>query len=803
MSVTFIKIWADFWGNKSRTLQIALIVALGAFTIGMVMGGRDLASAAVSADWVQTNPPMIKLDVSPAMTEDQLQGLKSLSGVKKVEGLLAASIEWRKGPGQPWRVASLRARHHYDDQQIGYWTLEKGQWPTRSQVAVERSYDVTYGLALGDKLEIRIGDRTYPMQVGGILNAADAVPGPQPDLVLYTTHRRFAELTGQQSYNVIQTQDSHFDQQSAEATDALVRKRLDQLGIESRGAIPPFGGRIAPPDHHPMTNVLSVLFLLLGVVGGIVILLSLFLVYNSISAILLQQVSQIGVMKAIGANTRQVLRLYLTLIIFYGSLACLISLPMGIGGAYGIKLFFTTFVDATDKNFAIDFFAVGLQATAAFLAPILAALIPVLTGARITVREAISTYGLTGSSGLVERLVARLRNAPYLLLLLIGNVFHNKVRMTMTQLTLIGSGIIFIAVLGMYDSTQYTFGNELRSIHQYAVTLAFEQPQRQARIEPLVSTQPGVIAAEGWNVERGWIRPASQRDYTIDDESAAIFGLPFDSAMYRPQVVAGRWLQAGDGQVVVLHSKLARKAGVAVGDWVTLRYLMDRESRWQVVGLIFDPAVANEVFVPEDVFAFALTRVHQANTVWVKIQEEGGDAMSVIAKQLNDTLTAKGISISPNTIFNGQTVAAISTRRLTAYNVMVTLFSILAVVIALIGGIGLSGMLSLSVMERTREIGLMRAIGASTNTVLRLFIGEGLLQGWLSWLIAVPCALPAANLFTTQVLTKILDDQLVYHFTPLGMLLWLLLISLIAVIASWFPAHNAARISVRESLAYE
>ena len=62
----------------------------------------------------------------------------------------------------------------------------------------------------------------------------------------------------------------------------------------------------------------------------------------------------------------------------------------------------------------------------------------------------------------------------------------------------------------------------------------------------------------------------------------------------------------------------------------------------------------------------------------------------------------------------------------------------LAALIALVGAIGLAGTLSINVLERRREIGVMRAIGASGLTIASLFIGEGLILGLLAWLIAIP-----------------------------------------------------------------
>ena len=109
---------------------------------------------------------------------------------------------------------------------------------------------------------------------------------------------------------------------------------------------------------------------------------------------------------------------------------------------------------------------------------------------------------------------------------------------------------------------------------------------------------------------------------------------------------------------------------------------------------------------------------------------------------------------------------------------------------------------TLNVLERRREIGVMRSIGASSWRVIRLYIGEGILLGVLSWLIALPLSIPAAYGMATQGLSFALNAQLSYRFSPEGALIWLVIIIILAVFASTLPARSASRISVRESLTY-
>jgi putative ABC transport system permease protein len=137
------------------------------------------------------------------------------------------------------------------------------------------------------------------------------------------------------------------------------------------------------------------------------------------------------------------------------------------------------------------------------------------------------------------------------------------------------------------------------------------------------------------------------------------------------------------------------------------------------------------------------------------------------------------------------------------FSITIVMLLSLAVIVALVGGIGLMGSLSISVVERTREIGVMRAIGAISRTMMGMFVMEGVLQGLLSWAMAVPISFilgkPMANALGQALFSANLDYQ--YSFG--GVLTWLLMILVISALSSTLPARNATVISVRESLAYE
>jgi putative ABC transport system permease protein len=309
---------------------------------------------------------------------------------------------------------------------------------------------------------------------------------------------------------------------------------------------------------------------------------------------------------------------------------------------------------------------------------------------------------------------------------------------------------------------------------------------------------------DSWLVLPGSVRPAAQAENAVTDARITIFGQAPKTDFYRPELIDGRWLLPNDTNAVVVSQRVSGEKGFGLGDWVTLTDSQKRELTAQVVGIHTDPAINTSLHLPLATIQRAWGYVGQTNTVWVQtVGAMGVDGETAVADAIEQTLEQRGIAVSPGSTFGNVSIAAISEQATDGYDIIIQLLVVMAVVIALVGGVGLSGVLSLSVLERRREIGVMRAIGASSWQVIRLFVGEGVLLGVISWLIALPLSIPAAYGLTTYGLSFVLNQQLAYQFTPAGAGLWLVIITMLAILASALPARGAAKVSVRESLTYQ
>ncbi len=802
MGVIRYKIWSDLWARKARTLQVVLIIAMGAFAIGMIVTTRTLMVGGMDFIWRAVSPATITLWTNPRVGDDTIMALKRIEGLEDVEGYATTNIEWRLSPDDEWSAATLIARDDYTDQRYTTLGLLSGEWPKENTVAVVQGVDVVYGIEEGGQVTIRVDDRERLVKIGGVVYDPVASPpsfgGPAQ---FYTTRDRFGDLTGDRDYNRILVGVEEYDEGGAIAIADEMKRKLEKQGADSGGAAPPDGRRVNDPGKHFFQEPMDAIFLILGIMSILTLILGLFLVYNTIDAIVSQQVDQIGIMKAIGAGTGKILSTYLINIFAYGFLALFIAIPLALIGGWGLYVFLMDTFNADPGSFTVVPQAILAMVAIALLTPLLTSLIPIFSGARITVREAISTYGLGTGAGLLDRLLARIERIPRLVLLTISNTFRDKGRVLLTQITLVLSGLIFMMVMSTGDSVRNTFGDVILSILRYNVAFQFEDPERINRVEALTLVHPEVKAVEMWNLSGGQVRPAGQPE-SDDDEVITMFGVPLPTTLYGPQMRAGRWLRPEDTHAVVLNQKLAEEAGVGLGDWVTIDHGVDGETDWQVVGLLFDAVVADSAHVPRQTMARELRNAGKANTVWIQTVRGDPDSEVAAAKNLRQYYEEHQLDLEPGGIFMVQdTASGVTAAMLASFSMIVTLLAVMAIVIGAVGGIALSGVLSLNVLERTREIGVMRAIGASSGAIARLFIGEGLILGWLSWAIAVPLSIPAGRLMT-QAVGVSFGVNLVYTYKPTGTLYWLGIITFLSIAASWFPARAATRISVRDSLAY-
>ncbi len=796
MRTAFRKVWRDLWNNKGRTLLVVLSIAVGVLALGMITASNNLMVRQMMAAQVASHPSNVGLYLGGQIDEAAVKSIARLPGIGEAEGLNEFGLRWKPSLDAEWLQGTVIALDDYEHQLFDLVQLRTGAWPVAGTVAVEFNHVAPYHVpALGGTLYFEVNDRPKPLTVGGTVRDPQQAPPPfTQQATFYVTRDMLVQLGGPTAFTRLRFSIPNYTEAEAQRQADLVETRLNKQGIAVGFA------QLQDPQRHPLQDLMDGVGLVLTVMAVLSHGLSTILVVNTINAVIAQQVPQIGIMKTIGGLSPQIATLYLAGVGIYGVLSLAVAVPLGALGANALAGWMLALINVPTAPFEVLRTALLFQLGAGLLTPLLAGSYPVLQGVSISVREALNAYGLgSGRYGrrLIDRLLGRLSGLPRMVSLALRNTFRRLGRVALTQITLVAAGAIFMMVL----STHHSFNETILQIFRgfgYDVIIGFNQPQRIAEVVPLIEAQPNVTHAEMWVflTAQGHAPGASGPGTEYD---IFLRGIPADSELFTPELTAGRNLDPADGHALLLNQKVARSMGLGVGDDIVLGFGTSGESTYTIVGLIFDLAGRDQdtAYINREVLNADLNQVGRASVAEIRVADNSLAVQKAMETSLRDYFETLGVGVSYT-----NTAAETQANANAQFSILTTLLLIMTFLIAVVGSFGLSGTLSINVLERRREIGVMRAVGASSADVAFIFVGEGMLLGVLSWLQAVPISLFAGRYFV-DALGVVIDFPAVYHYSLPGVWIWLGIVLVLSLLASWLPARRATQISVRESLAYE
>ena len=218
-------------------------------------------------------------------------------------------------------------------------------------------------------------------------------------------------------------------------------------------------------------------------------------------------------------------RIYLGVALLYGVMAILIAIPASAIGAKYMTVWMLSTINVAPGEMGFVPASVVIQIAVGLIVPILAALAPVIGGARVSCRQAISNYGLGGEFGnsIVDRLflaaqqkVALFQAVPRPAILSLRNTFRRKSRVLLTLATLTLGGVMFITVMGVGLSLNRMLEVVIRDFG-FDILMSFDRPERTEKLVQIAQSVPGVTAAEGWDVRGAKLRMAGGEDVIHSD----------------------------------------------------------------------------------------------------------------------------------------------------------------------------------------------------------------------------------------------------------------------------------------------
>ena len=197
-------------------------------------------------------------------------------------------------------------------------------------------------------------------------------------------------------------------------------------------------------------------------------------------------------------------------------------------------------------------------------------------------------------------------------------------------------------------------------------------------------------------------------------------------------------------------------------------------------------------------FANILHNPKRSSSLLVKLDPNSGATPAQISRDLNRTFEQAGIKVASISTLSEQ-----KDNMRSNFNSILALLVMVALILAVVSGLDLMGAMSINVLERTREIGVLRAIGASNAGVTKVFMIESLLIGLTSYFFSIPLAVPITSLIATLMGNLMMGSAMQSAYSTTGVWLWLVIVLVLSLVANYLPSRNASRLTVREVLAYE
>ncbi|MFK7802694.1 MAG: FtsX-like permease family protein [Anaerolineae bacterium] len=791
------KVLLDLWENRTRTALVVISIAVGVFALGTIITSYIILAEDMEVSYSAAQPANIEFNI-PAFDQGFVDTIAKVDGLDKVEGRHRAVLRISQDGGETWQGLIVIGMENFEESEIFvHETIEGASVPGRREILLENRIRETLDLAVGDVLLVQLANgTTREMPLAGFVQDQGVRGGPNAEPHAYVTLDSLEWMGRNSAFNqIIATVDGdsndivHIDE-VADRVEERLKKRDDRIFRRWTGTT----------REHPMESTVLAILGVLGAMGGLMLLLGSSLIANTLSALLNQHLRQIGVMKLVGAHSLQIIGMYLMLILSFSFLALAISIPLSSYGGYGLANYLANLLAVTVQGFRFIPASIITQLIIAILVPLAAAFIPVRSGARTTVARAISnTVGQENGKGgsMLDRIGESIKWLSRPVLLSVRNTFRKRGRLALTLFTLTMAGAIFIAVFNVRASLD-EFIDSIGNLFLADVIVDMDRPYRTDKFIQAIEDIEGVEYIEPWLAVSGEVQvPDSE-----SGEGVVFLGPPADSDLIKPRILAGRWLNASDVRGVVIADNLLQVfPDLQPGDMLPIEIGGDREEQWEIVGIFSFPDPNGETilgYAPYDTIAQQTGLIGQGTSFRVVTQNHSLASQELSSKQINDRLDEAGFSIS-NIEAGKQTTASAAD----AIGVLVTFFMTMALLTAVVGSIGLAGTMSMNVLERTREIGVMRAIGAVDTEIMRSVILEGLSIGFISWALGAVLSFPISYGLLSIVSDAMINSQMPLFFSPQGFWIWLLGVLALATIASIIPARNAAKLTIREVLAYE
>jgi putative ABC transport system permease protein len=807
MSASLKKSFADVTRRKGRTLMVVLGIFIGVLGLtGVTFIQQTLLSAFTYSTGTAANSPDLTLMVNrldPALTP-QLSAVPNVQAVQ-MQSVVASQWHINATPGHvPITLVSYPDFQHVP---ITPFQLTSGRYPGAGEIVLEYGDQDVQSFSIGETVTVDTSQTTTSLRVVGFART-QGLPSPAGSgtargyMSEAAIHQAFGSIGATPNSQEPQVQEEmafkvqHISQVTTTAN--VLAQTLRAKGVTVLNV------SIHQPFDQERINTVNGVFTLLRMLSILAVILSALLILNTVITLIAEQTPIIGTLKAVGGTRSAIVRGYLVSVGMYSALGTLPAIALGLGLGYPLASSLASSISLAVGPFTVFPWIIILGLAVGFGVPLLSALVPLWMGTRITVREALSAYGISaGRAGNRRaRLARHLSGVSQTTWLGLRGVFRKRWRAALTLLTLTLAGTTFLVVQTATAATNQTTANAFAPYHYDVLAQIYAQ---NAPLVSQISALPNVGQVERYREAEG---AESQWGQML------LLGFQPDTRLYTPQLISGRWLSPGDTNAALINEEAATATGLHVGETLTLssaqyfngQLTPGNQATWTIIGIIHQPMdglgqIGTVMTSVENANHFFGDPADLTPELLIQARDHAPGAVDALTRQVDQLVNAGNANGGHVNGGQAETRQQEVQYRQQSWLIFYALLYSVALIVGAVGILGLADALAASVLERRREIGLLRAMGASDWRVARVFWVEGLALGGIAWLLGALLGLPLAYGFIQVMSTLVFRVD--FLIAPSALVVMLAAVLIISTLASIIPALRASRVRIADMLRYE
>jgi len=794
-----MKVIRDLASEYTKNAMMVIAVAIGIFGIGAILGGYEVIQREMTDNYLSTAPASATIEMTDDITVQLVDSIRNFPGIAAADR--HATTVARMQVGEKWYPLVLFIVDDFKNNSTNKITQLAGpQEPPLGTMLVERTALVVMQAQQDDELTVRTSQgKPLKIKIAGTVHDPSLAPAWQEQCgygyISLSTLHLLGESKGFDQLRILVSEHPYSTEHITEKARE-VAENLTQSGHHVHEI------QIPPPGKHPHQSQMSAVMMIFIVFSFLILLLGSILVSTAMATLMVKHVRQIGIMKSLGAKSHQITGMYALMIILCCLLALVVAIPLSQLAAAGFYRQIAVLLNIEIRNASIPFGVPLLQVAAGIFIPLLAAAFPLYRGSRISVRDALDNYGVSQKTSVKQSWSVRISRFSFVneaLRLSIRNVFRQQSRLVMTVGLLAAGGAMFMTALNVSEA----WNDNLKRIYTqrlYDLELRLGKAVPARELLDKILTIPGIKVAEAWSYSPTSIKEDSSFEitHTYPDKghgSFSIQAMPVPTVLLHPTLLKGEWLSRTGSNDVVLN-QIAR-GSYEIGDLISLS-IDGRPSAWRVIGFTEDVGSPATAYVSQESYARLTNTLGTTKVIRVAYDDRSMENAIRLNREIEAFLLQQKVDVT------GAVPVWLLQNAIAAHmKVLVTSLMAMAILMALVGIIGLMSTMSMSILERTREIGVMRAIGATPPKIRRLIVWEGMLVGTMSIVVALVLSIVLSTYVGHLIGDMAFRTPLPLSIDAYGLGMWLMMIVTGSYFAGLLPARRANRISTREALAYE